>query len=47
VDAVKMVLKGGSHKTRIKDFGAADRQLIYSTIQRWLGEDVEIHPLKN
>lgn len=47
VDAVKIVLPGGSHKTRIASFDAAGRQKIYSTIQRWLGESVEIHPLKN
>ncbi len=47
VDAVKMVLPGGSHKTRIKDFDAAGRQKIYSTFLRWLGKDVEIYPLMN
>ncbi len=47
VDAVKMVLPGGSHKTRIADFDAAGRQKIYSTIQRWLGKNIVIHPLSN
>ncbi|MEC3906720.1 S28 family serine protease [Tamlana sp. 2201CG12-4] len=47
VDALKMVLKGGHHGTRIKDFSNSDRQKIYSKLQEWLGDDVELYPLKN
>ena len=45
VDALKMVLKGGSHKTRIIDFSEGDQQLIYEKLQQWLGDDVTIYPL--
>ncbi|NQV77406.1 MAG: hypothetical protein HQ490_03530, partial [Lutibacter sp.] len=37
VNALKMVLKKGSHKTRIKDFLKEDQQLIYNKLQNWLG----------
>jgi hypothetical protein len=46
VDALKMVLKGGSHKTRIKDFSQEDQQKIYETLQKWLGYSVTIYPLE-
>ncbi len=46
VDALKMVLKGGSHKTRIKDFSKEDQQKIYDQLQKWLGNDIKIIPLK-
>ncbi len=46
VDALKMVLKGGSHKTRIKDFSNTDQQEIYDKLQQWLGDDVTIFPLE-
>lgn len=36
VDALKMVLKGGHHGTRIKDFSEKDQQLIMDTLKRWL-----------
>ena len=45
VNALKMVLKTGSHKTRIKDFSAADQKLIYDKLQNWLGYSVTIYPL--
>ncbi len=45
VNALKMVLEKGSHKTRIKDFSVDDRQLIYSKLQNWLGYSVAIYPL--
>ncbi|MCF6181620.1 S28 family serine protease [Lutibacter sp.] len=45
VNFLKMVLKGGSHKTRIKDFSAKDQQLIYDKLQNWLGYSVTIYPL--
>ncbi|AMC10792.1 hypothetical protein Lupro_05855 [Lutibacter profundi] len=45
VNFLKMVLKGGSHKTRIKDFSTKDKQLIYDKLQNWLGYSVTIYPL--
>jgi len=47
VNALKMVLKGGSHTTRIKDFSSEDKQLIYNKLQNWLGYSVKIFPLEN
>ncbi|MDP3313278.1 S28 family serine protease [Lutibacter sp.] len=46
VNALKMVLKGGSHKTRIADFPEEDQQLIYDKLQTWLGYNVTIYPLQ-
>lgn len=46
VNALKMVLKGGSHKTRIADFSKEDKQLIYDKLQNWLGYSVTIFPLE-
>jgi hypothetical protein len=46
VNALKMVLKKGSHKTRIKDFLKEDQQLIYNKLQNWLGYSVVIYPLE-
>ncbi|MEX1384237.1 S28 family serine protease [Lutibacter sp.] len=46
VDALKMVLKKGSHKTRIKDFSKQDQQLLYDKLQNWLGYSVTIYPLE-
>ncbi|WP_347175089.1 S28 family serine protease [Polaribacter uvawellassae] len=46
VDALKMVLKGGHHGTRIKDFSKEDQQKMYTKLQSWLGEDVKIYPLQ-
>lgn len=45
VNALKMVLKEGSHKTRIKDFSKADQKIIYDKLQYWLGYSVTIYPL--
>ncbi len=47
VDALKMVLEEGSHKTRIKDFSKEDQQKIYDKLQQWLGDEVTIYPLEN
>ena len=47
VDALKMVLKKGSHKTRIKSFSKEDQQLIYNKLQNWLGYSVTIYPLED
>lgn len=46
VDALKMVLEGGSHLTRIKSFSDKDQQKIYAKLQAWLGKDVKLYPLK-
>jgi hypothetical protein len=45
VNFLKMVLKEGSHKTRIKDFSKGDQQKIYDKLQNWLGYSVTIYPL--
>lgn len=47
VNALKMVLKGASHSTRIKDFSSEDQQLIYDKLQKWLGYSVAIYPLED
>lgn len=47
VNALKMILKGGSHKTRINHFSTEDRQRIYNKLQNWLGYSVKIYPLEN
>lgn len=36
LDALKMVLPGGSHSTRVKDFPKEDQQKIMKTLERWL-----------
>jgi len=47
VNTLKMILKGGSHKTRINHFSTEDKQLIYNKLQNWLGYSVTIYPLEN
>jgi len=47
VDALKMVLKEGSHSTRIKNFSKEDQQRIYDKLQNWLGYSVTIYPLED
>ena len=46
VDALKMVLKGGHHGTRIRHFNKEDQQKIYKKLQNWLGKDVTIYPIE-
>lgn len=46
VDALKMILKGGHHGTRIKDFSYEDQQKIYSKLEKWLGSETQIYPLQ-
>lgn len=46
VDALKMVLEDGHHGTRIKHFNKEDQQKIYKKLQSWLGENIEIYPIK-
>lgn len=36
LDALKMVLPGGSHTTRVKDFPESDKKRIMETLSRWL-----------
>ncbi len=40
-NSIKMVLPGGSHRTRIKSFSGKDRELIYSKLEEWLGIKIE------
>jgi len=47
VDALKMVLAKGSHKTRIKDFSTADQEIIFNQLKTWLGPEVEILTFKD
>ena len=47
VNALKMVLKGGTHSTRIRHFSNKDKQRIYEKLQNWLGYSVTIYPLEN
>ena len=44
-NAVKMVKKGGSHRTRINSFNQKEREIIYSTLENWL--DIEIKRIGN
>ena len=39
-NSIKMVLPGGSHGTRIRNFSGKDKELIYSRLEKWL--DVKI-----
>ena len=36
VDALKMVLPTGSHKTRVKDFSDQDKKIIMEKLNKWL-----------
>jgi hypothetical protein len=40
-NAVKMVKKGGAHKTRINSFSEEEKEKIYSTLEEWLDIEVE------
>ncbi|GAA4832729.1 hypothetical protein GCM10023331_17470 [Algivirga pacifica] len=44
-NALKMVLEGGSHSTRIKDFSEEDQKKVYATLVKWL--NIEVTPLEN
>lgn len=39
-DAIRMEKKGGSHRTRIKDFSTEDQQKIYRKLKEWLKVDI-------
>ena len=45
VDALKMILKGGSHSTRIKHFSPEEQERIYAKLKKWLGKSVEVYPI--
>jgi hypothetical protein len=36
-DAVKIVVKNGYHGSRVRDFTPEQKELFYSTLERWLG----------
>ena len=40
-NSIKMVLPGGSHRTRIHSFGKKDKELIYSKLEEWLEEKIQ------
>jgi len=40
-NAVKMVKKNGSHRTRIKTFDGEEKEKIYSTLEKWLDVEIE------
>ena len=42
-DHLKLVLEGGSHATRLKDFSKEDQEKVYAKLREWLG--IEIQPL--
>jgi hypothetical protein len=35
-DAVKFVVKNGPHGSRVRDFSPEQKELFYSTLERWL-----------
>lgn len=43
LNALKMVLKGGSHATRISSFNKEDREKIYNKLDEWLGSGTVEH----
>jgi hypothetical protein len=40
-NAIKIVKKGGSHRTRIGNLDPEQRELVYSTLEGWLGVKIE------
>jgi hypothetical protein len=39
-NAIKMVKKGGNHRTRIKSFNDTDRVIIIDTLEKWLDYEI-------
>jgi len=39
-NALKMVKSGGSHRTRIISFDKREKEIIYSTLEEWLGIEI-------
>ena len=44
VDHLMMVLEGGDHSTRIKDFSPDDKRKIYAKLKEWLG-NITLNPI--
>lgn len=40
-NAVKMIKKGGNHRTRINSFTGDEKEKIYSTLEKWLNIKIE------
>ncbi len=40
-NAVKMVKEGGAHRTRINSFDENEKEIIFSTLEDWLGIEIE------
>ncbi len=40
-NSVKMVKKGGAHGTSIRNFEGQEKELIYSTLEKWLGLQIK------
>ncbi len=40
-NSLKMILPGGSHQTKIRNFPTEDKKLIYSKIEDWLGIKID------
>jgi len=40
-NSIKMILPGGSHRTRIRHFSPEDKEKIYSKLEKWLGLDIQ------
>jgi hypothetical protein len=40
-NSLKMVKDGGSHRTRISSFSDDEKEIIYSTLEEWLGIEIE------
>jgi len=40
-NAIKMVKKGGTHRTRIKSFDGEELEKIYDTLENWIGIEIE------
>ena len=40
-DAVKIVVRNGYHGSRIKDFSPEQKDLFYSSLEKWLGLELE------
>jgi hypothetical protein len=41
-NSIKMVLPGGSHRTRIRSFSKKDKDLIYSKLEEWLSLKIDM-----
>ena len=39
-NSIKMVKEGGSHRTRINSFSNDEKEIIYLTLEEWLGIEI-------